>query len=1013
MTFVDTNRQLFVFQDATGAMAVNTRGQNFSVKPGQQVALEGTNAAPCLASFPDYPYRPSGRDLQSSFEAPSNWGDYHLTRMRALLHPPVTGDYTFWIASDNSSELWLSPDADPGKVRRIGFVRQWVNPHEWLREPGQQSASIRLRADQSYYIEAFQEQLTLDDHLSVAWQGPSLERAVVEGRYLTPWPTGPEQGVSGTNGALRDYWTNYFAGNLVGISGPKPFESSLSAEGMHLAILGAEGMPEAKRILLSQPLPPEDNYRWIETEGTIDFAGRNGESALIELSDGPAQAQVHFSNPKGSWPTNFQEWLVRVQGVCEGVRDPNGVLMPKLIWAATDASLSFIQPATNQDSFRRAVVNSLTPTNPSPASGGFYITYGIVTFNDRVFGKDYFFVQGDTAVISISQSDRHWGKRLQVGQWIEVGGDLLPGRYVPTLRPLDLRPLDWRPLPRPLEGSLVGYKDGRWTESEGVVRASNPDGTMLLMAKRGPILVWVGHTPTNVVHQYVDSVLRVRGVMSLTLLESPLLLVPSRNFLQVEEPPPQDPFGLPPCSIASLETANPDPQLVHRVKISGVVTHANHGALFVQDQRAGARVQTLAEPFVQIGAPVEVIGFPKPDSAVPTLTEALLRPGSQGLALSPQAVNVNQIIAGGHSGTLITLKANVLGQTSRDHDQVLELQQEQRVFEAMLTTNQGDLPVLQAGSRIQITGVCDTEPATLAGDTSARPPKASVGTLRILLRSPGDVVLLSGPPWWTWRKAATLVGVLLTMMAGAAFRIHLLRRRLERQQAAQLAFSRQILQSQESERRRIAVNLHDSLGQNLLVIKNQARLALQPNKDESVLRQRLNEISGVASEALEEVRQITHGLRPYQLDRLGLTHAIRAAIDNVSVNSAVLFASDVEDLDGLFDKESEIHLYRILQETLSNIVKHSGATEATVVIKRRPGAVAFSIRDNGHGFEASLLSSGLKNAGFGLSGISERTRILGGTLHVDSRPGEGAIVRIEIPINESPNEKRIEAADRR
>jgi signal transduction histidine kinase len=279
-------------------------------------------------------------------------------------------------------------------------------------------------------------------------------------------------------------------------------------------------------------------------------------------------------------------------------------------------------------------------------------------------------------------------------------------------------------------------------------------------------------------------------------------------------------------------------------------------------------------------------------------------------------------------------------------------------------------------------------------------------SLRILLRSPVDVVLLKGPPWWTWKKVTALVGTLLAVLIGTLLWIYLLRRRLQRQQAAQLAFLRQILQSQESERCRIAANLHDSLGQNLLVIKNQARLAMQPVKDVSALQQRLDEISGMASQALDEIRQITHGLRPYQLDRLGLTQAIRAVINRTSENSPIQFASNVEDVDKLYNKESEIHLYRIVQEGINNIVKHSSATEATVVIKRLANVVSLSIRDNGRGFDTTLFDANAHEAGFGLSGISERARILGGTLTIDSRPGAGTSLNIEIPVQGLSNETR-------
>jgi signal transduction histidine kinase len=267
-----------------------------------------------------------------------------------------------------------------------------------------------------------------------------------------------------------------------------------------------------------------------------------------------------------------------------------------------------------------------------------------------------------------------------------------------------------------------------------------------------------------------------------------------------------------------------------------------------------------------------------------------------------------------------------------------------------------------------------------------------------LLRSPQDVAVLSGPPWWTWRKIAMLVGTLLTILGVTLLWVHLLHRRLERQQAAQLAFSRHVLERLENERRRIAVNLHDSLGQTLMVIKNHAILAIDRPPEEPGLRNRLEEISGATSQAIEEVRRITHGLRPYQLDRLGLTQAVRALTDRASRHNSILFASRINDIDDLFDKDSEIHVYRIVQEAITNVVKHSAATEATVVVKKWPSVVSLSIRDNGRGFDPAKQSAQRHDLGYGLSGITERVRILKGTLAIDSKPGEGTSLTVEVPI---------------
>lgn len=249
-----------------------------------------------------------------------------------------------------------------------------------------------------------------------------------------------------------------------------------------------------------------------------------------------------------------------------------------------------------------------------------------------------------------------------------------------------------------------------------------------------------------------------------------------------------------------------------------------------------------------------------------------------------------------------------------------------------------------------------------------------------------------------WKNAATLVGMLLIILAVALLWIYLLRCRLERHQSAQLAFSQHVLRKLEAERRPIAANLHDSLGQTLLVIKPRAISATQALAEGEGIQNLLQEISSVTSQAIAEVRRITHGLRPYQLDRLGLTQAIRASVNQASENGTILFASRVENIDGLFDKDAEIHVYRIVQEAITNVVKHSAATEATVVIKKQPAAVSISIRDNGRGFDPAKLSSPPHNFGYGLSGIAERVHILKGTVVIDSRPAAGTSLAVEVPF---------------
>jgi signal transduction histidine kinase len=1004
VTLVDTNRDLLVLQDETGAVALNPKMGlgGLDVQVGQQVLLAGSRCVPYVVGFPNYPFRPSGFDVRASVDAPANWGQYYLNRLRGYLSPPVTGEYTFWTASDNSSEVWLSSDEDPAKVKRIAFLSRysWVAPREWSHFPSQRSEAILLQAGQRYYIEAFHEQTVGGDHMAVAWQGPSVKQGVIANRYLTPWIENRNQvGLAATNGMVREYWTNFSLGGLAQLTGPRSFESILSVDELRVTAQGVATWPKPRAIALQQPLRPEDNFVLGAAQGRVTFTGREGALGFLELSDGEAQLQVRGVMSAATSLQGMRNSLVRVAGVCEGVYDQKGVLVPGLIWVAQEQDIAVVETAkTNLAASATGPSSELISTNSNPAMIGYYGTRGVVTFNDRVFGKDAIFIQEETAVMFVSLKDRNFENKFEVGRWIDLGGGLQPGKHIPTLSPMAVTELGWRalpgPLPQPVQFPVPGSRDGRWTQAEGVVHTVNSNGTITLMGRGGSLAVWIGKTSPESLRPYVDAKLRVRGVLSLTLQDAPLLLVPAPSFVEVEREAPGAPFSLPTRSASDLLASSAEPAPPHRVKLAGQITFSGKDWFFLQDPAGGVRVQPAEESPWQVGQAIEAVGFPRISGAIRTLTQALIRPAVGGRNVPPQKLDAGESISLQHAGALVQISAKLIAQRSAVGGQVLELQEKQRVFEAELPPGPMGLPAFEPGSRLQLIGVCDFATAAAPAENAAT-ESPSTGALKIWLRSPADVVLVSGPPWWTWRHTAVLVGLLFTVLVVSLLRIHLLRRRLERQ----LAFSRQILESQEGERHRIAANLHDSLGQNLLVIKNQARLAMQPVANESVLRQRLDEISGCATQAIEEVREITQALRPYQLDRLGLTQTIRATVSRAAENSSILFASHADDIDGLFDKESEIHVYRIVQEAVNNILKHSAATEATVVVKKQ-AAVSLSIRDNGRGFDAgAAYASSNHDVGHGLSGIKERVRILGGTFVIDSRPDHGAILSIEIPIS--------------
>jgi signal transduction histidine kinase/ligand-binding sensor domain-containing protein len=260
-----------------------------------------------------------------------------------------------------------------------------------------------------------------------------------------------------------------------------------------------------------------------------------------------------------------------------------------------------------------------------------------------------------------------------------------------------------------------------------------------------------------------------------------------------------------------------------------------------------------------------------------------------------------------------------------------------------------------------------------------------------------SVVLIVTPAFWeTWYFriiGLCLIGIFIYLI----FMIK--QKRQTRILEQQREFSHQLLDLYEAERKRIASELHDSIGQELLIIKNRAMLALGDMKNKANIKEQLNEISDTASQAIQETREISYNLRPYQIDRLGLTKAVESVINRAAKITQVIFTSDIDPIDNVVPKEIEIHLYRIVQESINNIIKHAQATTCKVTIKHWHERLNIDIEDNGKGFDTSSQAN-QGTPSFGIHGISERARLLGGTARIESIPGKGTRVLLTFTTGE-------------
>lgn len=242
----------------------------------------------------------------------------------------------------------------------------------------------------------------------------------------------------------------------------------------------------------------------------------------------------------------------------------------------------------------------------------------------------------------------------------------------------------------------------------------------------------------------------------------------------------------------------------------------------------------------------------------------------------------------------------------------------------------------------------------------------------------------------TWFRAGLFLS--LALVVGTVFRVRV--GVLEQKRAAQEHFSGQLMAQQEAERKRIAAELHDSLGQSLSIIQNHAVLA----QNQSDVGAHVAGISEAAIEALASVRDICHGLRPVELDRLGLSKTLRGMAERFAASSELQILAEIDPIDAQVATEDWIHVLRFVQEAFNNIVKHANAARVKISLREDDDCLRLVISDDGCGFDPVAA----RGRSLGLSTMEERARMLGAKLAIESFTGKGTTLRLDLPVGVPP-----------
>jgi PAS domain S-box-containing protein len=225
-----------------------------------------------------------------------------------------------------------------------------------------------------------------------------------------------------------------------------------------------------------------------------------------------------------------------------------------------------------------------------------------------------------------------------------------------------------------------------------------------------------------------------------------------------------------------------------------------------------------------------------------------------------------------------------------------------------------------------------------------------------------------------------------------------LNRELEVSHERLRALSRRLFEVQEEERRRLARDLHDDVGQVLTALKIQLE-SLARGGGELSMRARVDECVDTAQHTLERVRQISLSLRPPQLDDLGLAAALRSHLDRQARVAGLQAHFETEDAPNEVAADTETACFRVAQEAINNVLRHARARNLWVRLFTTGGQLAISVRDDGRGFDLDAVRQRAANgASLGLVGMEERMALAGGTFELRSAPGQGTVLLASFPL---------------
>lgn len=758
----------------------------------------------------------------------------------------------------------------------------------------------------------------------------------------------------------------------------------------------------------------------------------------------------------GSWRRSNQKTLgiIPLQGLPDSTKNPirRSICRPLRLPIALPALLfAFLAPRANAAEPDPPILTRAADVRALPASVAESKLHarirGVVTAAEPDWlGK--FVIQDASAGIFV----QNVGPQPAIGDLIEVDGWTGPGWFAPVIQSTGWTKLGTAELPPAkqvsVERLMAGVEASQRIEITGLVRSVSyvaSQKTMVEVSIGGYRVRVFPKLPSQLnPRSLVAAKVRVRGTAATAFnaarrqLTAVNLIVPRVEDFIVEEPELHPPFEQPILPVGDIARFRTSANLGERLHVKGIVTFQRRGLdLFIQDDTGGLHLESRQPIELPLGRAIEAVGFLEIVNYQPVLRDAVLRELTSDLKpVVAKPVPMPELQDGLHGAELIVLRGTLLDRSVR------HVRREDAGFVGVRTSctirnseqsfiaeyegpQENDLLTTAAlGSVMELEGIASFE----TGDDGK--PKA----ISLLLPTVTSVRVLKAPGWLTSERLligfgivcallAAVVGWLLTIAKKNAMLNFLVTEREKARQALQQANDQLEVRVKErteqlkvemtvrkaselefravlTERTRLARELHDTLEQALtgiaLQLDTASKLAERNPEDASV---RLELAREFLRQSQLELRRSIWNLRSRELEQFDLAEALAISSRQIGVGSGIRIDIKTTGERKRLSETIEESLLRIAQEALTNVVKHSGATDVTINLTFGADSVSLEIKDNGNGLSAEKIAA-RGDRQFGLLGMSERAKRLGGRLDVSGDPGDGTTVRAIIPLEQ-------------